>query len=331
MNVCRLRQRIPPEVDPECPDECCKLHDASELHLGVNRTMSVYPDKPATGSQLSGILLLVTGLTFAALAGAVMKALAEDLPIALIVWCRFAGFFLLVLPIAAYRFGPKVVNPSPLWLQLLRGSLLPLSTAFFILGARSMNYAEAIAVLYVYPFIITLIGPWLLGEPSRLASWIGVCGGFIGILLIAQPSAEGLRDPGAFWILLCGVVVALQMILNRRLGRDIDPWLTSTWGAGTAALLLSPLLPYAWTSLDLMQILLLLLLCTLAAISQTLFAIAFARSPAAELAPFTYSEIIAAVGIGLLVFGTLPSLTSWIGICIIIVSGILVARSQSRR
>ena len=68
--------------------------------------------------------------------------------------------------------------------------------------------------------------------------------------------------------LQCGIAVALQMILNRRLGRDIDPWLTSTWGAGTAALLLSPLLPYAWTSLDLMQILLLLPLCTLAAISQ---------------------------------------------------------------
>lgn len=291
----------------------------------------MYSDKLATGNQISGILLLVTGLIFAALAGAVMKALADELPIPLIIWCRFAGFFLLVLPITAYRFGQTVARPSPLWLQLLRGCLLPLSTAFFILGARTMNFAEAIAVLYVYPFIITLVGPWLLGEPSRLASWIGVCGGFAGILLIAQPSVEGLRDPGAIWVLLCGTVVALQMILNRRLGRETDPWLTSTWGAGTATLLLLPLLPYAWTALDLKQILLLLLLGTLAAISQTLFAIAFARSPAAELAPFTYSEIIAAVGIGLVMFGTLPSLTSWIGICIITCSGILVARSQNRR
>ena len=293
--------------------------------------MTLRGDNIPAGNQFSGILLLVTGLTFAALGGAVMKVLADELPITLIVWCRFAGFFLLLLPIAIYRFGIAVFSPSPLWLQLLRGCLLPLSTAFFVLGARTMNYAEAIAVLYVYPFIITLVGPWLLGEPSRLASWIGVGGGFAGILLIAQPSVEGLRDPGAIWVLLCGTVVALQMILNRRLGRDIDPWLTSMWGAGTATLLLSPLLPYAWSALDLKQIVLLMLLGTFAAISQTLFAIAFSRSAAAELAPFAYSEIVAAVVIGLVVFGTLPSLPSWVGIGIVMCSGILVARSQRRR
>lgn len=292
----------------------------------------VQPRNDGAGDTIiAGTLLLMTGLTFAALAGAVMKLLAQELPIALIVWFRFAGFFALLLPIALFRFGAAVVRPSPLWLQILRGSLLPLSTAFFVLGARSMNYAEAIAVLYVYPFIITLVGPVLLGEPSRLVSWLGVCGGFAGIVLIAQPSLDGLRDPGAVWVLLCGLVVAMQMIMNRRLGRDINPWLTSLWGAGTAALLLTPLLPFAWTALTLDQVLLLLLLGTLAAISQTLFAIAFARAPAADLAPFAYTEIIAAVAIGFMVFGTLPSVVSWLGIGIVIGSGVLVARAQGVR
>ena len=63
----------------------------------------------------------------------------------------------------------------------------------------------------------------------------------------------------------------------------------------------------------------------------TLFAIAFARAPAAELAPFTYSEIVAAIVIGLVFFGTLPSLISWIGIGVITCSGVLVARSQTMR
>lgn len=307
-------------------------YGASEAPVKDNTRVMVQERDDVSGDdRIGGTLLLMTGLTFAALAGAVMKLLAEQLPIALIVWFRFAGFFALLLPIAAIRFGGAVVRPMPFWLQVLRGSLLPLSTAFFVLGARSMNYAEAIAVLYVYPFIITLIGPVLLGEPSRLMSWIGVCGGFAGILLIAQPSVQGLRDTGTVWVLCCGVVVALQMVMNRRLGRDINPWLTSMWGAGVATLLLTPLLAFSWSALTLNQLVLLMLLGALAAISQTLFAIACARTRAAELAPFAYTEIIAAIAIGLLVFGTLPSVMSWIGIGVVIGSGVLVARTQRVR
>ena len=128
--------------------------------------------------------------------------------------------------------------------------------------------------------------------------------------------------------LACGTIVAAQMILNRRLGRDTSPWLTSVWGAGTAAVLLTPILPFAWTFPGTDQMILLAVLGLLAAASQTLFAIAFARAPAAELAPFAYSEIVAAIAIGLAFFGTLPSLMSWIGISIIICCGILVARSR---
>ena len=163
--------------------------------------MAARDDKVPTDFLLSGIALLIAGLTMAALAGAVMKLLADKLPVALIVWFRFAGFFLLLLPITVFWFGKDVLKPIPLPLQVLRGSLLPLSTAFFILGARSMNYAEAIAVLYVYPFIITLVGPWLLGEPSRLMSWIGVGGGFFGVILIMQPTAQGLQEAGTLWVL----------------------------------------------------------------------------------------------------------------------------------
>ena len=62
-----------------------------------------------------------------------------------------------------------------------------------------------------------------------------------------------------------------------------------------------------------------------------MFAIAFARSPAAELAPFTYSGIVAGIGIGFVIFGSLPSFLSWVRIEIVILSGVLVARSQMSR
>ena len=194
-----------------------------------------------------------------------------------------------------------------------------------------MDYAEAIAVLYVYPFIIAMVSPWLLGEPTRLSSWLGIVGGFAGIMLIIRPSPDGFANPGTIWVLGTGMLVAGQLILNRKLGRDVSPWLTSIWGAGTATVLLTPTMLPAWTPMETEQLLLLLVLGALAAISQTMLAIAFARSPAAELAPFTYSEIVAGIGIGFVIFGSLPSLLSWVGIAIVILSGVLVARSQMAR
>ena len=77
---------------------------------------------PSVGeARIGAIAILVVGLTFAALAGAVMKLLASDLPTALIVWFRFAGFLVLLLPIVWLRFGSKVLRPQPLGLQILRG------------------------------------------------------------------------------------------------------------------------------------------------------------------------------------------------------------------
>ena len=285
----------------------------------------------ASTLNVSGVLLLMAGLTFAALAGAIMKLLSGDLPIIQILWFRFTGFFVLLLPIVAIRFRGALLRPTPAWLQIVRGCLLPLSTGFFVVGVRTMDYAEAIAVLYVYPFIIAMVSPWLLGEPTRLSSWLGIVGGFAGIMLIIRPSPDGFANPGTIWVLGTGMLVAGQLILNRKLGRDVSPWLTSIWGAGTATVLLTPIMLPAWAPMEAEQLLLLLVLGALAAISQTMFAIAFARSPAAELAPFTYSEIVAGIGIGFVIFGSVPSLLSWVGIAIVIVSGVLVARSQMVR
>ena len=285
----------------------------------------------ASTLNVSGVLLLMAGLTFAALAGAIMKLLSGDLPIIQILWFRFTGFFVLLLPIVAIRFRGALLRPTPAWLQIVRGCLLPLSTGFFVVGVRTMDYAEAIAVLYVYPFIIAMVSPWLLGEPTRLSSWLGIVGGFAGIMLIIRPSPDGFANPGTIWVLGTGMLVAGQLILNRKLGRDVSPWLTSIWGAGTATALLTPIMLPAWAPMETEQLLLLLVLAALAAISQTMFAIAFARSPAAELAPFTYSEIVAGIGIGFVIFGSLPSLLSWVGITIVILSGVLVARSQMAR
>jgi len=186
-------------------------------------------------------------------------------------------------------------------------------------------------VAIIYPFLITLLAPVFLNEPPRLITFIGVAGGFAGVLLVARPGLDGLMVAGTPFALASGVSIAGQMILNRRLGGAVDPLLTSFWGACVAAILVTLFLPWIGESVTPGQAGRLVLLALLASASQTLVTYAFSRSPAADLAPFGYVEIVAAVGIGFVAFGTLPDTLSFLGMAIIIISGITVARIQRGR
>ena len=90
-------------------------------------------------------------------------------------------------------------------------------------------------------------------------------------------------------------------------------------------------LPFYWqpVSSDLLWVLVLMIIC--GASSQTLIVYSFSKATASTLAPFTYFEIVAAVAIGYFMFGTLPVWISWIGILLITISGLMVARSLPGR
>jgi drug/metabolite transporter (DMT)-like permease len=98
-------------------------------------------------------------------------------------------------------------------------------------------------------------------------------------------------------------------------------------GAICAALALTLLLPGSWTPIPDSAWPYIVLLVLSGSINQTLLVYAFAHADASTLAPFTYIEIVSAVIFGLLFFGTLPSLLSWLGILLITVGGIYVSRA----
>lgn len=290
--------------------------------------MSTASSEEDAAALRSGILLVVFGLGVAALSGALMKLMAAELPVMQIVGLRFVGYFLLMVPLAFRRAGRRAAVPARPRLQALRGLLLAGSTFTFVMGATGMDYADAIAVLYVYPFLITLMSPLILGERVPAAAWAGVGGGFAGVLLVMRPDAAGL-DASALYVLACAVFVSLQMILNRQLGPVSDPMVTSMWGALVATVVLTPMMLAEWQPVSASQALVLCLVSAISAASQTFMVLAFARAPAAELAPFTYVEIVAGVVYGLALFGTLPDSLAWAGMALIVLSGILVARART--
>ena len=271
------------------------------------------------------ILIMVTALCLAALGGAVMKLLADDVPPVLLAWFRFAIYGAILIPLAARRGGKACLRPPRPLVQVLRGLLLAAGNTAFILGVIHVDYANAIAILYVYPFIMVGLSALMLGEPVSRPAWIGVAGGFCGVLMVMRPDPATL-EIGALFILFTGFTVAVQMLLNRKLGSESDPLLVSMWGAVVAALALSLVLPFTWQLPTQDQMVLIVAVGGLSALSHTLMIVAMTRAPAGQIAPFTYFEIIAAIIIGMVMFGTLPDALSWAGMALIAVSGIVVKR-----
>ncbi len=201
------------------------------------------------------------------------------------------------------------------------------ATTMFALSVRSIDLADAVAITYAYPFFLVLLAIIFLKEKVNLTGCIGVAGGFIGILLVMRPEFSNLNI-GAFFSLSCAVILSIQMTLNRKLGTISHPLVTSAWGAVVATLLASLVMPFVWVPVDSTQLILIGIMALCGTFNQVLIVFAFSKAPASVLAPFTYIEIIAAVFSGYLLFDTLPTWISWIGILLISISGIIVARSQ---
>lgn len=277
-----------------------------------------------------GILLFVFGLAIGSLQGGISKLLATGLPLPLILWWRFLGLLAIVLPFAVLRYGFDAITPKRPWLHIVRALLLICSSVFFIRAVEGLPLADTIAIVFVYPFLITALAPFLLGERAGLVSWIAVVSGFIGVLVVARPGFTDLGWP-ALMALLCGVCFAFALITTRRFLVTAPPTVTATWTAATGVLVFSLLVPFFWVTPDESQLGLLLLLGALSAVSQIATITACSKCDMAVLAPFGYTEIVAATVTGFVMFGDLPDGVTFAGIAIIVASGLFIAFTKGGR
>jgi len=269
--------------------------------------------------------MVMLGLSIAAFAGAIMKLLGDQLPAFQVAWIRFAGMSLMLAPYLIWKYGFKGLRPARPLIQMIRGLTMAGATTFFVLGAATVDYADAVAILYAYPFLLVIIAVLFLGERAGWTVWIGITTGFIGVLLVMRPEFNEINI-GTVYVFICAMIISVQLALNRKLGAVSPPLITAFLGAVCATVALTLLLPGSWQPVPDESWPYIGLLIVSGAVNQILLVYAFAYADASTLAPFTYSEIVSAVIFGYIFFGTLPTALSWVGIFLISAGGIYVAR-----
>jgi len=222
-------------------------------------------------------------------------------------------------------------------LLMARALMLIGSTYAFVGAVQVMPIADALAIVFVEPFILLALGFLLFGDqvgPRRiLASVIG----FLGALLVIQPNFA-IFGAIALYPLATAGFFAVYMLLTRRIARDHPPESMQFHTAWMGMALMVPVLALGHgADLPLLQLSnpplavwgQLAGLGLAATVSHIAITYALRYAPSATLAPLHYLEIVNAALFGWLFFGDWPNPMSWAGIVVIVASGLyIIARER---
>ena len=289
--------------------------------------MTVHNDR-----VLMGIALMLGFCVTAPLIDVASKLAAATLPVGQITTARFVVQAAIMAPVCILLGHSLSLPRAMLWQLVQRAFFLIASTYCFVAAVQVMPIADALAIAFIEPFILLILGRLLFQDiigPRR----IGACVvGFAGSLLVIQPSlaAFGLV---ALYPIGTAFTFAAYMLVTRSLSRRMHPIPMQLHTATVAAVMCLPIMVFANGSgiITLDPVMpkgtAWLWMCSVgvaSSVAHLMMTYALRMAPTSTLAPLHYLEIVSAVAFGYLVFSDFPNALTWVGIMVIVASGLFI-------
>lgn len=293
---------------------------------------SVIEAKSSNGTISFGVTLMVIAVLLSPLIDIFSKLAITTVPSGEIAAVRFVAQVVFIFPVVLARGTIFDMSWRKAGLHALRGGLLVITMLSFITTLKVMEVADAIAIFFVEPIILTILGAVFLKETIGWRRYTACAVGFLGAMLVIQPS---MQEVGLIALLpvVSAFSLAVFILITRIVAQHEEPWSmqfhAGIWGAlfcgillwigdGTGSDVFDPVVPdgVAWIYM--------IAVGMTATVSGVLGVYAYRAAPASTLAPLQYLEIVSATLFGYLVFGDLPDGLKWLGIAIIIASGLYV-------
>lgn len=270
---------------------------------------------------VAGLALFATGEGF-------VKHLSRDYDVAQIVWGRFTFHAVLFLAIFARAGIVRQMRTARPGLQLTRSVLLLTATALFFTALRHLPLADAAAINFVAPLLVTAFAIPVLGERVGPRRWIAILVGFAGVLVIIRPGL-GAMHWAAVLPLGTAVCYAFYQLLTRIAARSDDARTSLFWTSAVGVAATSLIAPFSWTAPDAAGWAAMAATGFVFGLGHYLLIRALEVAPASVLAPFIYIQLVWATLIGYAVFGEFPDLWTIGGGAVVIASGLYVWRRET--
>ena len=299
------------------------------------------------GNLLAAVAILAAGKLLFAIQDVIIKELSGTYPVHQVMAIRGLAavpILLLLMLLRRELGGLRRHHPG---LHLLRGTLMLLAFTCFYVALAGTSLTTATALFFTAPFFITLLSVPLLGEQVGLRRIASILVGFIGVLIVLRPQADGFSYFDLLPILAALLYAGCQLMV--RVFRMTEPPAVMSLYAALAFVFLGSLcglllsgidaaadadantrfLLRSWQLPDALDLALLALTGLTSALGFMCSSYAYQREQASRISPFEYVMIIWVTLLSYLVWSELPDAMTLFGITLIIASGIYVIRRES--
>ncbi len=254
----------------------------------------------------------------------IAKYLSTDLPFFQITWARYFFTVFFTLPFMFFFFRKNLTWSTHPKLQIFRGLTLLFANILFFYSISIISMAKALTLAFVAPLITTALSPIFLGEKVGIRRWSAVIIGFIGSLIVIRPGFIEF-NLASFAALGTGFFYGIYLVITRKLHTSDSPLLTLLLTGVVGAVIGSFIVPIVWVNPTFNQWSLLALMGIFACLGHLFLILSLKYADASKLAPFGYFEIVTNVVLGYYFFSDFPHYWTWIGLTIIICSGVYIS------
>ena len=257
-----------------------------------------------------------------------MKSLGQAMPVPQMVFVRGVMATLMVLLVARAMGATTQLARLADRRVLLRALLDAAGTLLYLVSLMHLPLGNATAINLAAPLMMALFAVIFLRERPGLSRWLAIAAGFIGVLLVIQPQAQGF-NAWAWWCLAGTVFQAARELLTRRIDPGIPSILITLASTATvAAMAALGMGSQGWQAVSLLQLAQLALAAALLASGFYFLVNSMRHGEMSLVAPFRYSGLLVAVLLGWSVWGELPNALAWGGIALLLAAGLNLLHSE---
>ena len=256
------------------------------------------------------------------------KYLSSDLPVLQITWARYFFTVAFTFPIMFFFYRNQLKWSDKPKLQIIRGLILLIANICFFYSISVISLAKALTLAFVAPLIVTAFSPMFLGEKVGFRRWSAVVIGFVGSLVVIRPGFVEI-NLASLAALGTGIMYGFYLIITRKLSTSDNPLLTLLLTGIVGAVIITCVMPFVWVKPTLNQWSMMAAIGIFACIGHLFLILSLKYADASKLAPFSYFEIITNIIIGYYFFSDFPDNWTFLGLFIIVLSGIYISRRES--
>ncbi|MCB9947238.1 MAG: DMT family transporter [Rhodospirillaceae bacterium] len=284
----------------------------------------------------TGMLIMAVAMLMLPGIDAFAKLLSATVPPGQVALARF--FFQTVLMLAGLLACGRRLTRVHLGVNAGRGLAMAGATLCFFWGLKYLPIADAIAIFFVEPLILTLLSAVFLRERIGWRRLTAIAIGFVGALIVIRPSYE-VFGWAAVLPLCAAVSFATYLLLTRYAAPGGDALAMQFYAGLFGGIVICVALAFgAVSDIPILQLvrptagewLMMTGVGVIATTGHIMVVIAFSRAQAGVLAPFQYLEILSATVLGLMIFDDFPDATRWFGVAVIIASGLYVFHRERK-